>query len=414
MLLRVQAVGGPTPGRAVRRLRERGPPVSTHFDRTKSRLTESLKECQRAVDKHGFCLDAYREVVAGFDRSAGIRKEASVVQAFEYILARQVMSEVSAKSYYEFAAVFGSQLLSLINPVGGTQESVTISMQTQYHHLRAEQAGSKIYEVSSGLSQQLLDTELRGLTSEDCRLPYDSLVLIPPVGSGLRVWNTQTGWHSIECIYVSEDLHDDIRIWRFLLVGVPKTHDLDDALLWFAISLKPNRPLSEALDDEDELIRTSKDYTAEVLPMQKEWRRIFNWVLNVIIYATWPDAEREHVWVSRDARLLWERMQKLPKGKKRDRLKSELGKMNQDKKIVLGRSITINRQSADTDEPATTGTGKPLTLRVRVQGHWKKQFHGPQRALRKLIWIQPYWKGPEDGTLSDAVHRLTNKKEDHP
>ena len=30
-----------------------------------------------------------------------------------------------------------------------------------------------------------------------------------------------------------------------------------------------------------------------------------------------------------------------------------------------------------------------------VRGHWKMQAHGEARALRKRLWIEPYWRGPE-------------------
>jgi hypothetical protein len=34
--------------------------------------------------------------------------------------------------------------------------------------------------------------------------------------------------------------------------------------------------------------------------------------------------------------------------------------------------------------------------RYMVRGHWRMQPHGPDRSLRKRIWILPFWKGPAD------------------
>lgn len=34
-----------------------------------------------------------------------------------------------------------------------------------------------------------------------------------------------------------------------------------------------------------------------------------------------------------------------------------------------------------------------------VRGHWRQQAHGPARALRKTLWIQPFWKGPEESRV---------------
>ena len=32
-----------------------------------------------------------------------------------------------------------------------------------------------------------------------------------------------------------------------------------------------------------------------------------------------------------------------------------------------------------------------------VRGHWRNQAHGPDRTLRKRIWIAPHWRGPQAG-----------------
>jgi hypothetical protein len=40
-----------------------------------------------------------------------------------------------------------------------------------------------------------------------------------------------------------------------------------------------------------------------------------------------------------------------------------------------------------------------VTVQSVVCGHWKRQAHGPQRTERKTIWIEPYWRGPEDAAI---------------
>jgi len=39
--------------------------------------------------------------------------------------------------------------------------------------------------------------------------------------------------------------------------------------------------------------------------------------------------------------------------------------------------------------------GWKLRMQSIVRGHWKQQAHGPQNALRKLIWVEPYLRGPD-------------------
>ena len=39
-----------------------------------------------------------------------------------------------------------------------------------------------------------------------------------------------------------------------------------------------------------------------------------------------------------------------------------------------------------------------------VRGHWKLQACGPKLSERKTIWVQPYWRGPEDGPVAMRTH----------
>lgn len=41
-----------------------------------------------------------------------------------------------------------------------------------------------------------------------------------------------------------------------------------------------------------------------------------------------------------------------------------------------------------------------------VRGHWREQVHGAARSLRKRIWIQPFWKGPEGARVLLRSHTL--------
>lgn len=47
---------------------------------------------------------------------------------------------------------------------------------------------------------------------------------------------------------------------------------------------------------------------------------------------------------------------------------------------------------------STTASQRELMSRFMVRGHWRNQVHGPGRSLRKRMWIEPYWKGPENVT----------------
>jgi hypothetical protein len=44
-----------------------------------------------------------------------------------------------------------------------------------------------------------------------------------------------------------------------------------------------------------------------------------------------------------------------------------------------------------------------------VSGHFKRQAHGPNRSLRKVIWVQPYPRGPKDAPFTQRTHKLEDE-----
>jgi hypothetical protein len=49
---------------------------------------------------------------------------------------------------------------------------------------------------------------------------------------------------------------------------------------------------------------------------------------------------------------------------------------------------------------------RALTVQSLVRGHWKRQPVGPGGAERKLIHIEPYWRGPEDAPIAVRDHAI--------
>ena len=296
----------------------------------------------------------------------------------------------------------------------------------QLYFFRA--AGERSYEVAKGLALQLKDTELRGLVSEDLRLPYPSVFIAAPSGLGLELWGAPgSPPRPFEGVFITEDssgLPSDLpyrmqsedgrtgylaptgghRAWRMLLIGsnIREPQAVGGVTFSMVVELFPDR----TLDDD---IKLTLDFHEMPEGMAGRWESIFRWALNVMIYATWPDAEREHVMMNAAARSLWNRIQKLPKNsQKRERLKIELRSIDPQRRVLLG-SHVIYVDRAAAQESGHGGSGKKLELRVRVSGHWRRQPCGPKSSLRKLMWIQPFWRGPEDGALSQAVHFLKHR-----
>jgi hypothetical protein len=62
---------------------------------------------------------------------------------------------------------------------------------------------------------------------------------------------------------------------------------------------------------------------------------------------------------------------------------------------ALGKSVPIDpRLDEALDGGPSTGKAK-LKFKHIVRGHWRNQACGKDRLERRVIWIQPYWKGPD-------------------
>ncbi len=71
----------------------------------------------------------------------------------------------------------------------------------------------------------------------------------------------------------------------------------------------------------------------------------------------------------------------------------------------LTRNVRADVRSAVREYANGRSSGTP-SVQVMVRGHWKSQPHGPARSERKLIHVEPYWRGPEDAPIGIRSHTL--------
>lgn len=51
-----------------------------------------------------------------------------------------------------------------------------------------------------------------------------------------------------------------------------------------------------------------------------------------------------------------------------------------------------------------TGQRHNLSVQVLVRGHYRTQHFGPKNAQTKIIWLEPFWRGPEDAPIPVRPH----------
>jgi hypothetical protein len=74
--------------------------------------------------------------------------------------------------------------------------------------------------------------------------------------------------------------------------------------------------------------------------------------------------------------------------------------------FVLGNDVRVDVREPIRDYILRGGSSP--TVQSLVRGHWKYQAHGPWHSMRKLIHVEPYWRGPEDGPVVVRAHQLAD------
>ncbi|MFN3351988.1 MAG: hypothetical protein ACK4Z5_00150 [Brevundimonas sp.] len=129
----------------------------------------------------------------------------------------------------------------------------------------------------------------------------------------------------------------------------------------------------------------------------QEGLRFFRIVVNAILYlsSSAPDVSAE----LRAHDLLPEPQPRM-NSKERKRLAYKAGKSSRLPYILVGGGV---RAMVDGDVGRSDGVRRVTNhSRYLVSGHWRSQPHGPGRQQRKLVHIEPYFRGPE---MADLVAR---------
>ncbi len=287
--------------------------------------------------------------------------------------------------------------------------------------------GRKLYTVAPSLSWQMRNIHLRKMPQELLHAPFPCFYLVCPTEDPFRIYNNDTGWHTVEGLYIMEDTETKPRSWRMLLTAGPNensVHPEDDALYHYYILLKPGMTLEECIEVSIEHASKSQEISREVdgepiystdlsgeqlEAFQKSKQSLieaFKYAVNVILYTTHPDAEQEVFNSNPEFQALYKRALKA-KGKKRKDLFARASSAKGDDRILLGRSVTVSREEREATE--TSGRkGSKHRVRTFVAAHWQHYWTGPRdgERERKYLLKKAHWKGDEHAPVSSPTHKV--------
>jgi hypothetical protein len=267
--------------------------------------------------------------------------------------------------------------------------------------------GEKVYEISPALAQRLAHTDVRGVDCANVRLPFPTIAFKVPPESGFDIHEViimETP--AVPALDESMrrafnkflDKHNTLRRLNVPENTVPRcftffgarSSTLDDIIV-STFWLVDGMPIDEA----NRLQMSDPAHHTDVA-------QFTTFCMNAVLYLTWPDANEEfEERVNADWATAKKKVAQL-NGYKKERAKVKLKTMYANRRIYVGAKVPF-LSTPETD----SGGGSPLLVRTLVSGHWKMQPCGPKQSERKLIRIEPFWRGPLDSPVTNAVRKVS-------
>lgn len=317
-------------------------------------------------------------------------------------------------------SAYGSRFANAFN-------SVIIQNITMFACINWEKCGKKTYTLTPKLTEALRATKLNKYPADLLRSPHAGIYIEFPQKAFFSVANadaitpSETGYVTlpVEGVYILEDdAVEHMRLWRIIIVSQYTEKPATNVQVnHFYIPLVDGISVDECLSISTEMMKGQKELPVVVKGSNRitsiggnhgiSWDKkvidcaveIFKFVMNVVIYLTHSDADATFVHISPEYANFKERMLKA-QGKKREELKQRMRGLNPGVRILLGKDYVIKRWDGDA-KVAGEATGRHITVRTLVSGHWRNQACGIGSLDRKTIWIEPHWRGPEAAPLTE-------------
>lgn len=320
----------------------------------------------------------------------------------------QAMMDRSPGCLAEDSAETLRSLVEMSKRGGAAPEKVHLDAATQvlfvmfrlgWIALSWEAAGAVTYEVSRGLTERLLATELRGVHGDDIRLPFRALVFRIPKGLSLirreRVQGEVPAMLTIaEEPWTGDDeaMRGAERVWH---VSHWAIDNRDEGNFSFPFFVWDGLPWGEVMARNLRMIETTP-HRLNTHEEDPPLSGLMAWVANVLVYLTLPEARVVKGEGNKELADLQQRLQKA-KGSTREAIKARLRRLRPQPVFRVGEGILPLPTSAPIPEAGA------LSVRELVKGHYKRQAHGEGNAQRKVIWVQPYWRGPDPEDIQVSV-----------
>ena len=284
---------------------------------------------------------------------------------------------------------------------------------TVFANYNAWACGSQIFEFSTPLASKLLLSDCSKIAWEDFRLPFQSFVVQLPVGLAL-IHDPTTGDHHLDSIIITEGEIDGKRNVTFLFMARENENSVvegDDATVFATIWCKDNgTSLEESIDrcNPDQFLAETPGLLKNVATLEDRKggdavKQLIRFAISLALYLVSHPEDRDRK-NNPEVGKLHRKMGKL-RGRKNTEARARLNALLKlPRPYRVGTKVTIDPNLQKVAKAA--GEGRSSDVASYVRGHHKMQAHGSKQSLRKLIWIEPYWKNLHSVTTTQKTYKV--------
>ena len=264
------------------------------------------------------------------------------------------------------------------------------NVQLGYYHKH----GGHFYSISPDLAWKLYNTDLRKMPMELVRSPYASIYIALPVE-----FDIQFNGETVCGLFIEQIPMQDGSDFCFSLQMSNMDLKFTTVEMW--IDLTKGITIDECIDKIDDRVLDKENAPKDTVELKK----MFRFAVNVVLYATHPDAEAVCINnTNPDFAALYKKA-KAAKGQRKRKLLNDIDSTKCKPTILLGGSVVVSRE----EKEACASSGLPgakLTSRCYVAAHWRHVWSGPMDGERKCTYqlISSFWRGPMDGLVSNKTH----------
>lgn len=260
-------------------------------------------------------------------------------------------------------------------------ESVIHSIETWHSLLWSAKwasSGFPIIRITDKLAASLMATGMNEADSATIRPPWNAFAIEPPQ------WLEFVGFQGPERVTHVEVL---------CTTTVKTEYDPSAPFSWFLLARGNGHTLLHTVRGANTLLRENTgddarrgdqrlaDYSAFPLDVSGQDDRVLRLVKRLLVGVCLELSDPGALMLAR-------------RGKSHGRCHRATGAPPEPRVYELSRPVLLDVRDAVRGY-ASGARGKAPSVQVLVRGHWKHQAHGPAGALRKLIHVEPYWRGPD-------------------